>query len=59
MLTSEFRTPVDLRVVDKGWLVLDTIVYYSALLDDEVIVPVGFFTDLASVPKPLRIIDRS
>lgn len=54
---SEFKTDCDLRIVDDGWLVINqNIVYYSALLDTEVVVPVGFFTDLASVPKPMRVI---
>ena len=55
-MASKFLTEIDLRVVDEGWQVLDTIIYYSDILDDEVIVPVGFFTDLASVPKPMRSI---
>lgn len=49
-MSSEFRTPVDLRIVLGGFEVLSEIRYYSAYLDKEVVIPKGYFTDLASVP---------
>lgn len=50
-----FTTPIRLEIVShKGnglWRVHETIRYRSTILNDEVIVPVGHHTDLASVPR--------
>jgi len=40
--------------VDKGWRLLTPLKYYSETLGQEVKVPAGFFTDLASVPRLFR-----
>lgn len=55
-MLSEFLTPVDLRIVDGGFIVLSEIRYYSAYLDHTVVIPAQHFTDLASVPRPLKAI---
>lgn len=52
---SHFKTECDLRIVDGGWKVINQpIIYYSDLLSRDIIVPVDFFTDLASVPRLMR-----
>lgn len=55
---SEFRSQLDVRLVDPqahnhtgGWVLLAPLVYYSTLLRREITVPVGFYTDFASVPR--------
>jgi hypothetical protein len=40
--------------VDKGWRLLTPLKYYSETLGQEIKVPAGFFTDLASVPRLFR-----
>lgn len=58
-LTSHFKKEVFLRIVPKGWEVgVQDIHYYSEILGRWVIVPVGFFTDLASVPMGFRWLIR-
>ena len=51
---SKFLTEVDLRIVAGGWLTLSEIRYYSDHLQREIVIPPLFFTDLATVPWPLR-----
>lgn len=45
-----------LMIVSKGWQVVEPVIYYSESLGAEIVVPSGFFTDLASVPKIARIL---
>ena len=40
--------------VNKGWRLLSRVQYYSETIGQEIIVPAGFFTDLASVPRLFR-----
>ena len=48
-----FTTPLDLRVYDdREWIVLHDLEWKSETA--HVIVPRGFITDLASIPRPLR-----
>ena len=51
---SAFLTDVDLRIVPNGWITLNEIRYYSDHLEREVVIPPLFFTDLATVPWPLK-----
>lgn len=52
---SHFVTEsVIMEPVDKGWRLLTSLKYYSGTLGQEITVPSGFFTDLASVPRLLR-----
>lgn len=55
---SEFRSKLQVELVDPkahdhtgGWILLYELRYYSTLLKREVIVPVGTYTDFASVPR--------
>lgn len=48
---AQFLTAVDLRCMgDKLWLLLDSLEYDSDILG-KIVVPKGFYTDLASVPR--------
>jgi hypothetical protein len=52
---SHFLTEtVIMEPVDKGWRLLTSLKYYSETLGQEITVPSGFFTDLASVPRLFR-----
>ena len=52
---SHFLTEsVIMEPVDKGWRLLTRLKYYSETIDQEITVPSGFFTDLASVPRLFR-----
>lgn len=53
---SEFRSEIHTKIVKDGWELTQPVVYYSDYLDIEITVPKGFFTDLASVPRPMRIL---
>jgi hypothetical protein len=53
--TSVFETPLDTRAVEGGYTLLAPLRYYSALLDETIEVPTGFFTDFASVPRVARV----
>jgi hypothetical protein len=50
-----FKTHLDTRAVDNGYVLLAPLRYYSTLLDKEIEVPTGFFTDFASVPSVARV----
>jgi hypothetical protein len=50
-----FKTHLDTRAVDGGYELLAPLRYYSTLLDKEIEVPTGFFTDFASVPNVARV----
>jgi hypothetical protein len=52
-MKSQFITDLVISLVDedKIWLLHEPLVYDSELLDCTVTVPVGFQTDLASVPR--------
>ena len=45
---------VILKIVRKGWVLETPVDYYSEVLGHMVVVPIGFFTDLASVPRLMR-----
>ena len=47
---SYFKTNLHTEAVDGGFKLTQELVYYSEYLQQTVIVPIGFFTDLASVP---------
>lgn len=54
-MTSRFLTDeTTLMLVDGGWQLVSPLSYYSEVLGREVVVPRGFFTDLASVPRVMR-----
>ncbi len=44
------------RAVDNGWELTKKLTFYSAELNRFITAFPGFFTDLASVPRPLRAI---
>lgn len=53
---GEFRSPLRVEVtVDNKYpgeyVLLEQLVYYSYVLDGQVVVPAGFKTDFASIPK--------
>jgi len=49
---SEFKTPLDVRLIEDGrWRILAPLVYQSDYAGIEIVVPVGFETDFASIPK--------
>lgn len=53
---SEFVNPLDVRRhrpvdSDINWILLAPFGYHSDLLDDVVVVPMGYQTDFASVPR--------
>lgn len=43
-----------LRIVNGGWLTETPIQFHSEKLNMTFTVPIGFFTDLASVPRAMR-----
>ncbi len=53
---SFFPYALKTEMVEGGWLLTREFVYYSTLLKRRVVVPSGFFTDLASVPQLLQFI---
>ena len=52
-MKSKFLTDLEIKLVkeDKIWEVHEPLRYYSEILGRELEVPVGFRTDLASVPR--------
>lgn len=53
---SSFNSGLSLLMVEGGWQLVNKFSYTSSMLGRDVVVPSGYFTDLASVPKPLRFI---
>lgn len=53
---SAFLTDLDVRVVSGGYRLLAPLLYQSDLLNDTVLVPAGFVTDFASIPRVARIL---
>ena len=51
---SHFHSALILKAVNNGWEVIEDFGYTSELLNKDIIVPKGYFTDLASVPRLLR-----
>jgi hypothetical protein len=49
---AEFRSPLRVEVMDaEGMFILcEPLVYYSDYINREIIVPIGFETDFASIP---------
>ena len=51
-MKSEFLTPLRVEHLGgKWWRLTHDLVYYSALLDATIVIPAGFVTDFASVPR--------
>lgn len=53
-MEAEFRSYLDTRLIDEQkdtHELLAPLVYYSAILGREIVVPIGFITDYASVPR--------
>ena len=51
-MKSQFKTHLEGRYLDDGRYVLsEDLVYFSELLNKDIIVPKGFETDFASVPR--------
>ena len=48
---SHFSTSFIAEAVEKGWKLQQELVYYSDLLGKTIVVPKGYFTDLASVHR--------
>jgi hypothetical protein len=53
---SHFHNELLLRVVSEGWEVVEDFTYTSSLLNKDITVPAGYFTDLASVPRVVRFV---
>lgn len=51
---SSFENTLKMEVVRAGWKLLEPFRYNSETLDRVVIVPTGYVTDLASVPRVMR-----
>lgn len=52
MSPAQFHSPLTVRRLAGGSSVLiDALVYYSAVADRTIVVPAGFETDFASVPR--------
>lgn len=52
VVAAHFATPLEARWLDaKRREILRSLVFYSAHMDRVFVVPVGFITDLASVPR--------
>lgn len=55
MREPQFWDSLELRVRrEGGYLLLKQFAYYSNLIPSPVVVPAGFVTDLASIPRLLR-----
>jgi len=51
-MIAAFRSSLEVRKVSHtDWMLLQDLAYYSPLLGCSIIVPVGFRTDFASVPR--------
>lgn len=53
---SHFLGDLVLKAVPGGWEVVEDFTYHSELINKDIIVPTGYFTDLASVPRLARFI---
>jgi len=53
---SHFSTAFIAEAVEKGWKLQQELVYYSDLLGKTIVVPKGYFTDLASVPQIMQFV---
>ena len=53
---SHFLNDLTLKVVSEGWEVVEAFTYHSNLINKDITVPIGYFTDLASVPRLARFI---
>lgn len=54
MIMSKFLTNLVLKDLEENegiFMIVETLVYYSSLLNKEISIPRGFETDLASVPR--------
>ena len=54
MKMSNFGNTLKMEVVTGGWKLLEPFPYKSDILGSTVIVPDGYVTDLASVPRIMR-----
>lgn len=51
-MKSKFLTELEVKEIGEGiWELVSPLRYYSELLDKEIEVPSGFFSDFASVPR--------
>lgn len=51
-IRAQFLSTLQVEQIDeKNWRLLNPLRYYSAILDREVVVPAGFVSDFASVPR--------
>jgi hypothetical protein len=53
---AQFESDLDVRVIPGGYRLISPLVYWSDILDDYVIVPIGFVTDFASIPRVGRVL---
>lgn len=54
---AEFRSKLETEdVSDTRFVLLKPLVYYSAVVGREIIVPTGFVTDFASVPRSVPLV---
>jgi hypothetical protein len=53
---AEFQTELEVRAVHGGYRLIIPLVYWSDILNDCVVVPIGFMTDFASIPRIGRIL---
>ena len=51
---SHFSTALIAKAVDGGWELVEDFTYHSEMLNKDITVPAGYFTDLASVPRLMR-----
>lgn len=51
---SHYHSELILMAVKGGWTVVQDFTYTSEMLNKDITVPAGYFTDLASVPRLLR-----
>jgi len=54
MTMSRFENTLKMEVVTGGWKLLEPFPYKSDILGRTVLVPDGYVTDLASVPRAMR-----
>jgi len=51
---SHYHSELILMAVKGGWAVVQDFTYTSEMLNKDITVPAGYFTDLASVPRLMR-----
>lgn len=51
---SHYHSELILMTVKGGWEVVQDFTYTSEMLNKDITVPAGYFTDLASVPRLMR-----